>query len=286
MIAERCGGGGPNGTGRQSQADGMSPRHLPSFPILSLGSPPRSKRRGFQPCPMPFAPGRHESFGPARSRMALFLTVRSAGARKEQRRKILKKRIRLLTAPRRPLPSTLPLENRFPAGLTQTRRSFAPPLARRSARTATIMATTRSKRYRAAAEKVDAKKAYSLSEAVGILKGLPPTKFDQTVTLSFRLGVDPRQSDQMVRGTCPLPHGSGKNVRVLVFAQGNSATAAREAGRRVRRVRGPHQEVPGRLPGFRRRHRHPGRHVGSPQARQGARAPRPHAEPEDRHRDR
>ncbi len=87
-----------------------------------------------------------------------------------------------------------------------------------------------SKRYRAAASKVDAKKALPLGEAVQILKSLPATKFDQTVTLSFRLGVDPKQSDQMVRGTCPLPHGSGKNVRVLVFAEGNAAQAARDAG--------------------------------------------------------
>ena len=92
------------------------------------------------------------------------------------------------------------------------------------------MAQHRSKRYRAAASKVDAKKALPLTEAVQVLKSLPPTKFDQTVTLSFRLGVDPKQSDQMVRGTCPLPHGSGKNVRVLVFAEGASAQAARDAG--------------------------------------------------------
>jgi large subunit ribosomal protein L1 len=92
------------------------------------------------------------------------------------------------------------------------------------------MSQHRSKRYRAAASKVDSKKALPLGEAVQILKSLPPTKFDQTVTLSFRLGVDPKQSDQMVRGTCPLPHGSGKNVRVLVFAEGASAQAARDAG--------------------------------------------------------
>ncbi len=92
------------------------------------------------------------------------------------------------------------------------------------------MAQHRSKRYRAAASKVDAKKALPLSEAVTVLKSLPAPKFDQTVTLSFRLGVDPKQSDQMVRGTCPLPHGSGKNVRVLVFAEGASAQAARDAG--------------------------------------------------------
>jgi large subunit ribosomal protein L1 len=92
------------------------------------------------------------------------------------------------------------------------------------------MAKKPSKRYRAAAEKVDAKKKYSLSEAVAVLKELPAPKFDQTVTLSFRTSIDPRQSDQMVRGTCPLPHGSGKNVRVLVFASGAAAEAAQEAG--------------------------------------------------------
>ncbi|MCA1660276.1 MAG: 50S ribosomal protein L1 [Verrucomicrobiaceae bacterium] len=88
----------------------------------------------------------------------------------------------------------------------------------------------RSKRYRAAIVQVDRNKAYNLNEAVATLKKLPATKFDQTVTMSFRLGVDPKQSDQMVRGTCPLPHGSGKQVRVLVFAEGDAAAAARNAG--------------------------------------------------------
>ena len=92
------------------------------------------------------------------------------------------------------------------------------------------MQTKRSKRYRSAAEKVDTHKSYALPDAVTLLKTLPAPKFDQTVTLSFRLGVDPKQSDQMVRGTCPLPNGSGKNVRVLVFAEGQAANAAREAG--------------------------------------------------------
>ncbi len=91
----------------------------------------------------------------------------------------------------------------------------------------------RSKRYRAAAELVDAKKKYALGDAVKLLKTLPATKFDQTVTLSFKLGVDPKQSDQMVRGTCPLPHGSGKSVRVLVFATGAAAEAAKEAGAEI-----------------------------------------------------
>ena len=92
------------------------------------------------------------------------------------------------------------------------------------------MQTNRSKRYRAAAQQVDRTKNYSLADSVTTLKKFSPTKFDQTVTLSFRLGVDPKQSDQMVRGTCPLPHGSGKQVRVLVFAEGEAAKAAQDAG--------------------------------------------------------
>jgi large subunit ribosomal protein L1 len=92
------------------------------------------------------------------------------------------------------------------------------------------MAEKRSKRYRKAAEMIEEGKSYSLSDAVGILKKFPPAKYDETVTVSIRLGVDPKQSDQMVRGTCPLPHGSGKEVRVLVFAQGEAANAAKKAG--------------------------------------------------------
>jgi large subunit ribosomal protein L1 len=92
------------------------------------------------------------------------------------------------------------------------------------------MAISRSKRYQSAVKLVDTSKRYPLGEAIETLKGFPAPKFDQTVTLSFHLGVDPKQSDQMVRGTCPLPNGSGKQVRVLVFATGAAATAARDAG--------------------------------------------------------
>jgi len=88
-----------------------------------------------------------------------------------------------------------------------------------------------SKRYKKALELVDAKKAYSLKDAVGVLTRFPKAKFDETIDLAFRLGVDPKQSDQMVRGTVPLPHGSGKTVRVLVFAKSGTATdAAKAAG--------------------------------------------------------
>jgi large subunit ribosomal protein L1 len=92
------------------------------------------------------------------------------------------------------------------------------------------MAKTGSKRYRKALELVDRSKQYRLPEAVALLKKMPATKSDQTVEINFSLGVDPRQSDQMVRGTVALPHGSGKKVRVLVFAIGKAAEAAREAG--------------------------------------------------------
>lgn len=88
-----------------------------------------------------------------------------------------------------------------------------------------------SKRYKKALEMVDGKKLYPLKEAVAVLLQFPRAKFNETVELAFNLGVDPKQSDQMVRGTVPLPHGSGKLVRVLVFAKpGAAAEAARAAG--------------------------------------------------------
>ncbi len=88
-----------------------------------------------------------------------------------------------------------------------------------------------SKRYKKALEMVDAKKSYPLKSAVELLTKFPKAKFNETIDLAFRLGVDPKQSDQMVRGTVPLPHGSGKTVKVLVFAKnGAAADAARAAG--------------------------------------------------------
>lgn len=88
-----------------------------------------------------------------------------------------------------------------------------------------------SKRYKKALTLVDKTKAQALKAAVETLTKLPRAKFNETVELSMRLGVDPRHSDQMVRGTVPLPHGSGKTVRVLVFAKsGQAADAATAAG--------------------------------------------------------
>jgi large subunit ribosomal protein L1 len=88
-----------------------------------------------------------------------------------------------------------------------------------------------SKRYTKALEQVDGNKSYPLKAAVEVLAKFPKAKFNETIDLAFRLGVDPKQSDQMVRGTVPLPHGSGKTVKVLVFAKnGAAADAARAAG--------------------------------------------------------
>lgn len=87
-----------------------------------------------------------------------------------------------------------------------------------------------SKRLRAINEKVDATKQYSIDEAVALLKELSSVKFPETFDVSINLGVDPRKSDQVVRGATTLPHGTGKDVRVAVFTQGENADKAKEAG--------------------------------------------------------
>lgn len=88
----------------------------------------------------------------------------------------------------------------------------------------------RSKTLRAADAKIDREKLYAPLEAVRVAKETSATKFDSTVEVAFRLGVDPRKADQMVRGTVNLPHGTGKTARVLVFATGDRAAAAEAAG--------------------------------------------------------
>ncbi|WP_291520862.1 50S ribosomal protein L1 [Branchiibius sp. NY16-3462-2] len=88
----------------------------------------------------------------------------------------------------------------------------------------------RSKSYRAADSKINHDEVYSPLEAVRLAKESATTKYDSTVEVAFRLGVDPRKADQMVRGTVNLPHGTGKTARVLVFANGDKAAAAEAAG--------------------------------------------------------
>ena len=88
----------------------------------------------------------------------------------------------------------------------------------------------RSKAYRKAAEAINADQLYSPEEALGLVKSGSSAKFDETVDVVIRLGVDPKKADQMVRGTVNLPNGTGKTARVLVFATGEKAEAARAAG--------------------------------------------------------
>jgi len=89
---------------------------------------------------------------------------------------------------------------------------------------------TTSKRYRESQKLVDKSREYGIEEALDLMARMPGVKFDETVDLAVSLGVDPKKSDQMVRGTLVLPHGTGKSVRLLVIAQGADADAAREAG--------------------------------------------------------
>ena len=88
----------------------------------------------------------------------------------------------------------------------------------------------RSKRYREALETIDRDKLYSFKEAVEVLTGLPKGSFDESVDLAINLGVDPKHADQMVRGAILMPNGTGREVRILVFAKGDKEHEAREAG--------------------------------------------------------
>jgi len=90
--------------------------------------------------------------------------------------------------------------------------------------------TPKAKRYVDASRMFDRSQAYSPADALRILKEMPAPKYDETVELAIRLGVDPRNADQMVRGTVTLPHGTGKSVRVAAFAAGDGARQARDAG--------------------------------------------------------
>jgi len=87
-----------------------------------------------------------------------------------------------------------------------------------------------SKRYKEAFTQFDRQKRFDLDEALQLLKSLPPTKFDETVEIHFNLGVDPRKAEQQIRNSIILPYGTGKTVRVLVFAEGDKADEAKQSG--------------------------------------------------------
>ena len=86
------------------------------------------------------------------------------------------------------------------------------------------------KKYNAVKEKVSSENVYAVEEAIQFLKDNPTANFDETFEMAFRMGLDPTKSDQAVRSTVALPHGTGKDVRVIVFATGDAAEAARGAG--------------------------------------------------------
>lgn len=88
----------------------------------------------------------------------------------------------------------------------------------------------KSKRFKAAAAKVEAGKRYPITEAIALAKDTSTTKFDGSIEVHVRLGVDPSKADQLVRGTAQLPHGTGKTLKIAVFAKGAAAKAAKEAG--------------------------------------------------------
>jgi large subunit ribosomal protein L1 len=92
------------------------------------------------------------------------------------------------------------------------------------------MAKKVGKRYKEIKEKIDSEKLYTIKEASALLKELKSTKFDESVEVSMNLGVDPRHADQMIRGSVVLPHGTGKKIRIAVFARGVKADEARKAG--------------------------------------------------------
>ena len=88
----------------------------------------------------------------------------------------------------------------------------------------------RGKRYQEASKLVDSQKKYEIKEAMELLEKFPKAKFDETVELHVKLGVDSKHADQQVRGTVVLPHGTGKTLKVLVFAKGDKAKEAEQAG--------------------------------------------------------
>jgi large subunit ribosomal protein L1 len=114
------------------------------------------------------------------------------------------------------------------------------------------------KRIRAAREGIERTKLYSLDEAVTLIKDRAKAKFDETVELAMNLGVDPAHADQMVRGVCNLPNGSGRDVRVAVFARGAKADEARGRPARTSWGRGPRRDRQRRHDRLRPLHRDPG----------------------------
>ena len=141
----------------------------------------------------------------------------------------------------------------------------------------------RGKKYQDAAKLVERMRSYEPVEAMDLLKQTSYTGFDASAEAHIRLGVDPRHADQMVRGTVVLPHGTGKKIRVIAFAQGEKAQEALQGRRGRGRRRGPRQEDRGRLARVRPRRRDAGHDGRRRTPRPHPRPARPHAEPQVGH---
>ena len=113
------------------------------------------------------------------------------------------------------------------------------------------------KKFTDALKKFDRDQFYTPNEALGLVKNMASAKFDESIDIVLRLGVDPRKADQMVRGTVALPSGTGKDVRVAVFATGEAADEARAAGADIVGADDLAADGRGRQDGLRPRHRHP-----------------------------
>ncbi len=135
------------------------------------------------------------------------------------------------------------------------------------------------KRTAAARKAFEGKANLSVAEAVALVKANATAKFDETLEIAMNLGVDPRHADQMVRGVVNLPNGTGKTVRVAVFARGAKADEAHRRRGRHRRRRGPDGDDPGRQDRVRPRDRDAGHDADRRAAREDPRAAQPDAEP-------
>ena len=145
------------------------------------------------------------------------------------------------------------------------------------------MAGRNGRRFKTALSQIDRRAQYSIEDAVTLLKDMPAPKFDQTVEMAMRLGVDPRQADQQVRGTVMLPHGLGKTIRVVVFAKGEQAAAAEGAGADVVGADDLAERINGGWTDFRRRHRGAGHDEGCRTFGKDTRPPRADAQSQERH---
>ena len=141
------------------------------------------------------------------------------------------------------------------------------------------------KREKAWTDKIQPGKQYSIDDALKMVKEFATAKFNETVDCAVNLGIDAAKSDQQVRGSTVMPHGTGKTLRVAVFTAGKNVELAKAAGADIVGMEDLAAQVKAGRDQFRSRDREPGRHARRGSARSDPGSPRTHAEPEGRHRD-